>query len=62
MKRAKASYYKTKFVSSDNDMKKTWNVVTDIMGCDKKTNSIAELVINDVLCNDSVSIVNHANQ
>ena len=62
MKRAKASYYKTKLVNSDNDMKKTWNVVTDIMGCDKKTNSIAELVINDVLCNDSVSIVNHANQ
>ena len=40
-------------------MKKTWNVVSDILGYDKKSGAITERVINDVPCDERVSIVNH---
>ena len=63
LNRARASYYKSRLITSGSDMKKTWKLVSDILGCDKKkTGAITEKVINDVHCDDRVSIVNHANE
>ena len=62
LNRARASYYKSRLITSGSDMKKTWKLVSDILGCDKKTDAITEMIINDLPCDDKVSIVNHANE
>ena len=42
--------------------KKPWNLISEVMGYQKKSVSIPELLVNDELCSGSLEIPNAANE
>ena len=59
--KAKSKYYLNLFNKCKTDMKKSWGIVNNLMGKNKTSNSIKEMIFDDELCTDISTITEKLN-